>query len=145
MDFDLNIPTAIELMLQVLFLETPENSLALKAITKEQKDEMISYCIPKLYKCNYMPEISMSHSQMSIAVGSLCFFIYLDQPMHETMVLNDLLKRIKGVYIPGSNQRDSDQLLHNSKYDLTVQDIDENTRKIHFKAKKVSDKEAKFN
>jgi len=35
MDFDLNIPTAIELMLQVLFLETPDSSCALKAITKE--------------------------------------------------------------------------------------------------------------
>lgn len=65
--------------------------------------------------------------------------------MHETMVLNDLLKRIKGVYIPGSNQRDSDQLLHNSKFDLTVSNIDENTRKIHFKAKKPNDKEVKFN
>jgi hypothetical protein len=73
---------------------------------------------------------------MSIALGSICFFIYLDQNMHQTMVLNDLIKRIKGVYIPGSNQRDSDQLLHNSKFDLQVSNIDENTRKIHFKAKK---------
>ena len=87
----------------------------------------------------------MGHSQMSIAVASICFFIYLDQNMHETMVLNDLLKRMKGVYIPGSNQRDSDQLLHNSKFDLTVSNIDENTRKIHFKAKKLNDNEIKFN
>ena len=52
---------------------------------------------------------------------------------------------MKGVYIPGSNQRDSDQLLHNSKFDLTVSDIDENTRKIHFKAKKLNENEIKFN
>lgn len=79
---------------------------------------------------------------MSIALASICFHIYLDHPMHTSGVLNDLLKRMRGVYIPGSRERDSDQLLlHNSKFDLTVQDIDENTRKIHFKAKKVSDKE----
>ena len=66
--------------------------------------------------------------------------------MHSTKVLNDLLKRIKGVYIPGSSNRDSDQLLlHNSKFDLAVSDIDQNTRKIHFKAKKVTDNEVKFN
>ena len=34
-DFDLNIPTAIELLLQVLFLEVPENQTALKQVTNE--------------------------------------------------------------------------------------------------------------
>ena len=51
-------------------------------------------------------------------MSCIVFFIYLDKPMHSSKVLNDLIKRIKGVYIPGS-QRDSDQLLmHNSKFDL---------------------------
>lgn len=82
---------------------------------------------------------------MSIALASIIFFIYLDNNLHKSMILNDLLKRIKHVYIP-SKQRDSDKLFfQNSKFDLTVKDIDENTRKIHIKPKKLNTQELKFN
>ena len=63
--------------------------------------------IPKLYQCNYMPEISEKHSEMSIALGSLIFLVYFIPEMRKSSFLNDLIKRVKTVYVP-TRHRDSD-------------------------------------
>ena len=98
--------------------------------------------IPKLYQCNYMPEISENHSEMSIALGSLIFIVYFIPEMRQSSFLNDLMKRVKTVYIP-TKHRDSDQLT--GEFDMTIENIDENTRRILFSAKKPSEQELKFN
>ena len=83
-----------------------------------------------------MPEISENHSEMSIALGSLIFMIYFIPEIRNSSFLNDLMKRVKTVYIP-TKHRDSDQLT--GEFDMTIENIDENTRRILFKTKKPSE------
>ena len=54
-----------------------------------------------------MPEISEKHSEMSIALGSLIFLVYFIPEMRKSSFLNDLIKRVKTVYVP-TRHRDSD-------------------------------------
>jgi hypothetical protein len=56
--------------------------------------------IPKIYQCNYEQSISLPHSQMSIGMASLIFFIYMDKNMRKRTVLNDLIKTIENMYMP---------------------------------------------
>ena len=62
----------------------------------------------------------------------------MDKTMRKKNVLNDLLKQLKNIYIKSSSKskpRDSDIRIEGSSYTMKIENIDENTRKIHLKQK----------
>ena len=46
-------------------------------------------------------DLSANHSQMSIAIASLLFKIYFDPVMHKNNMADQILRRVKSIYIPG--------------------------------------------
>jgi hypothetical protein len=77
---------------------------------------------------------------MSIGLASLIFFIYMDKHMRKKSVLNDLMKTIKNVYLPSSTKnRDSDLRIEGSNFFMKIETIDENTRHIHLKQKRLNE------
>jgi hypothetical protein len=97
--------------------------------------------IPKIYQCNYEQNISMPHSQMSIGMASLIFFIYMEKSMRKRSVLNDLLKTLKNIYFSSKSGRSSDLRISGSNFTMKVENIDERTRHIHLKQKKLTESE----
>jgi hypothetical protein len=90
--------------------------------------------IPKIYQCNYEQKIALPHSQMSIGMASLIFFIYMDKNMRKRSVMNDLLKTMKNIYMPNKGKkRDSGLRIEGSNYTMKIENIDEKTRHIHLK------------
>lgn len=81
-------------------------------------------------------------------MACLIFHLFTDRALRKRNVLNDLLKRLRDIYIPGrlKKNRDSDMLQHfgGNSYTMSVENIDENTRKIHLKQKNMTVEEKKF-
>ena len=45
---------------------------------------------------------------MSISIASLIFNLLSDRKMRKRNVLNDLLKRLRDIYLPGKSKKDRD-------------------------------------
>ena len=45
---------------------------------------------------------------MSISIASLIFNLFSDRKMRKRNVLNDLLKRLRDIYLPGKSKKDRD-------------------------------------
>lgn len=77
-EFDLNIPTAEELLLQVLYLEhfdeNDENFL--RRLSPDGREKIKAECVKHIVQSNYMQELSQTKSQMAIAVASLNYEMY---------------------------------------------------------------------
>ena len=81
--FNLNIPTAIEFALQILFLdqdiikesnsESSQSYSYLRYLDQNEKDQLGQLALQSIYQCNFEEEISLVHSQMQIAMASLIF------------------------------------------------------------------------
>lgn len=107
--------------------------------------------MPSIYQANYDMELATKHSQMSIAMGCLIFNVYFDEELRKMNVLDDIMKKLKNIYIPGygakSMNRDSDIIFENAgdeSFNICVEKIDKRTRKIHLKKKKMTEEESKF-
>ena len=48
---------------------------------------------------------------MSISIASLIFNLFSDRKMRKRNVLNDLLKRLRDIYLPGKSKKDRDSIL----------------------------------
>lgn len=98
--FDLNIPTAVDLLSQLVFLDLNDQFEMdfVSNLCLEDRHLLISSATPQIYQCNYEPDISESKSQMSVAVGCLLYQMYL-QPRF-SQGLDCLFKRLKTLYIP---------------------------------------------
>jgi len=91
---------------------------------------------------------------MSVAMGCLIFSTYFDQELRKMNALDDIMKKLKNIYIPGygakSMNRDSDIIFENTSlagdqsFNICVENIDKSTRKIHLKKKKMSEEEIRF-
>lgn len=87
--------------MQVLFLDsedTNRGSEFISSLNDDERRQLISASLPQIYQCNYEPDVSETHSQMSIAMGCLLFQMYL-RPESKSG-LNSLIKRIETLYIP---------------------------------------------
>lgn len=66
----------------------------------------------------------------------------MDKTMRKKLVVNDLLKTMKNLYIPSSGKsRDSDLRIDGSNYTMKIETLDEQTRRIHLKHKRLSEQE----
>ena len=85
---------------------------------------------------------------MSISMASLIFILFFDRKQHKRNMLNDLLKRLRDIYLPGKSKKDRNsdifQQFGGNSYTMSVENIDENTRKIHLKHTTMSSDEKKF-
>ena len=88
---------------------------------------------------------------MSVAMGCLIFTIYFDQELRKMNVLDEIMKKLKNIYIPDYGaktiNRDSDIIFENvgdQTFNICVENIDKRTRKIHLKKKKMTEEEIKF-
>tara|TARA_B110000305_G_C19387952_1_gene613250 strand:- start:292 stop:561 length:270 start_codon:yes stop_codon:yes gene_type:complete len=84
-------------------------------------------------------------------MGCLIFSTYFDPELRKNNVLDDIMKKLKNIYIPGygakSMNRDSDIIFENvgdQTYNIFCENIDKSTRKIHLKKKKMTEEEIRF-
>ena len=68
-------------------------------MTGEEKESLIAASMQSVYQCIFEIDISHKYNQTTIGLASLIFQIYLHEDLNQKGLMNDMLKRVRTVFL----------------------------------------------
>jgi len=93
-DFELNVPTAVDLLLELVYLEAGPY----RRLPGRDLERLVQRAVEKVFQANFQIDVAHVCSQMAVAVGSLAFLIYFDRNLRERNAMDEMFQRLKQIY-----------------------------------------------
>ena len=103
----MNLPTAADLLLQLVFLDQADDGTYLSWLSTDEKDRLVERSVESIFQCQFEPSVAWFSSQAAVAYGSLVHQATLELDERKcNKVIDQLYRRLNEVFVTGKSNCD---------------------------------------